>query len=224
MSFSLQVEQDLKTLAHRFNAEINEKAFDNLKMLEANEPNRYRYVFDEDHRIYKEIWAPVICLVKGKREIRPMRYSLLPHFNKEEDKAKVLVDAELSNLETEKEWAKPFMKFHALLPIKKFYEWVPKNGHKSMISFFPKNDEYILVPCLYDNWFSTDKKKIIQSFALISDSARSEVKELGHDKTPIALDETKINAWLTPENYDKSVIYDILNTPRHDQYDHQWMM
>jgi putative SOS response-associated peptidase YedK len=224
MCFSVQVEQDLKTLAIRFNAEVNEKAFENLKMLENNEPGQYRYVFDEDHRIYKEIWAPVICMVKGKREIRPMRYSLLPHFNKEEAKGRVLVHAELSDLESVKEWAKPFMNFHAMLPIKKFYEWVPKNGHKSIISFYPENDEYMLVPCIYDNWFSADKKKIIQSFALITDKPRSEIKELGHDKGPIVLDETLVNNWLSPQNYDRAAIYAILNNPKHDSYSHTWMM
>jgi putative SOS response-associated peptidase YedK len=224
MSFSVQIEQDLKTLAYRFDAEVNEKAFDNLKMLERNEPDRYRYVFDEDHRVYKEIWAPVICLVKDKREIRPMRYSLLPHFENEDIKNKVLVTAELSKLESEKEWSKPFMNFHAFLPIKKFFEWAPKNGHKSMISFHPQNDDYILVPCIYDNWFSQDKKKIIQSFAMITDESMKGIKEFGQNNSPISLDESKLNNWLSPQNHSKNSIYEILKSPKHDQYEHNWMM
>ena len=82
----------------------------------------------------------------------------------------------------------------------------------------------MLVPCLYDNWFSSDKKKIIQSFSLIADAARKEIKEFGHHKTPIALDESKLNNWLTPQNHSKESIYSILKTPNHDEYISNWMM
>jgi len=81
-----------------------------------------------------------------------------------------------------------------------------------------------LAPCLYDNWFSEDKKKIIQSFAIITDDPRPEVLELGHDRTPISLDESKIDQWLNPQNHDANLIYNLLKTPKHDFYEHKWMM
>lgn len=234
MSFSIQVEQDLKTLAHRFDAEVNKKAFENFEMLKSQEPQKYQYLHDEDHRIYKYIWAPIICYVKGKREIRPMRYSLLPHFNKEYEKdsyqeTQSILDIHLNELATSSYSQKPFMNLHACLPIKRFYEWVPKNGYKSMISFFPQTKElesreYMLVPCLYDNWFSADKKKIIQSFAIISGEATPKVAELGHNKAPLSLKEESLATWLSPEQSSKDSIKNILNDRNYSDFDHEWMM
>ena len=236
MCFSVQIDKDLKKLSSRFNAVVNEAAFDNLATLEKNEPNKYRYIYDEDNRIYTKIWAPVICMVKNERQIRPMRYQLLPSFCKDEvytrlnpqtnkeQEVKSTYNARLDSLTTAQAWQKPFMNFHAVLPIKTFYEWVPRNGHKSMISFKPQNEEYLLAPCLYDNWFSEDKKKIIQSFAIITDGARPEILEMGHDRAPIAIDETLMNKWLTPQNHDQNDIMNLLRSPKHDKYDSKWMM
>ncbi len=236
MCFSVKVDKDLKNLSQRFDAVVNEKAFDNLKALENSDPGKYKYVFDEDDRIFSKIWAPVICMVKGERQIRPMRYQLLPHFcedeiykrvnpeTKREVEVKNTFNARIDSLETAHAWKKPFMNFHAVLPIKQFYEWVPKNGHKSMISFKPQNNDYLLAPCLYDNWFSSDKSKIIQSFAIITDDPRPEVLEMGHDRTPISLDERSLDQWLNPQNHDKDTIYSILKNPKHDHYEYNWMM
>jgi putative SOS response-associated peptidase YedK len=236
MCFSVQVEKDLKNLSRRFGAVVNDKAFENLETLDHNEPGKYKYVFDEDDRIYTKIWTPIICMVKGERQIRPMRYQLLPHFCKEEVYKRVnpetnreveiknTFNARLDSLESANAWKKPFMNFHALLPIKQFFEWVPKNGHKSIISFKPQNDEFLLAPCLYDNWFSEDKSKIIQSFAIITDDPRPEILEMGHDRTPISISESNINKWLSPQDHDRESIYSVLKNPKHDHYEHHWEM
>jgi putative SOS response-associated peptidase YedK len=235
MCFSVQVETDLKKLAYRFEAKVNEKAFDNFKALENLDSNKYKFAYPEDQRIFSKIWAPVICMVAGQRQIRPMRYQLLPHFCKDEIYTRLNPDnnkkmeikntfnARLDSLETAKAWQKPFMNFHAVLPIKKFYEWVPKDGHKAMISFAPENDEYLLAPCLYDNWFSNDKSRIIQSFAIITSEPRAEVLEMGHDRTPVALNEDNLSSWLQPTGKETTDLYDILNNPKHDLYSHEWL-
>ena len=236
MCFSVQVNKDLKDLSYRFSAEINQKAFDNLDMLDKNEPGKYQYVNEQDDRIYAKIWAPIICSIKGQRQIRPMRYQLLPHFcdterymrldteSQKEIEIKNTYNARLDRLRSTKAWRKPFMNFHAILPIKKFYEWVPRNGHKSMISFTPQHNEYILAPCIYDNWFSQDKKKIIQSFAIITEQSNPEVQDMGNPRSPISLIEDNTELWLNPSGKTEQQVYEVLNGGHRDSYSHKWMM
>lgn len=235
MCFSVQVELDLKKLSQRFDAQINEKAFENFKRLESLDSNKYKFAYPEDQRIFSKIWTPVICAVEGKRQIRPMRYQLLPSFCKneiynrvdpksgKEVEVKNTFNARLDSLEKRKAWQKPYGRFHAVLPIKKFYEWVPRDGHKAMISFAPENDEFLLAPCLYDNWYSQDKQKIIQSFAIITDDPREEVEAMGHDRTPIALNEDNLDLWLNPQGHPISTIYQVLKSPKHDKYQYSWL-
>lgn len=239
MCFSVQVDIDLKRLAYRFDAVINQKAFDNYKQLENEDSNKYKYVYPEDQRVFSKVWTPIICEVRGVREIRPMRYQLLPHFCTEEKYTRIdektgksmeiknTFNARLDSLTSAQAWKKPFMQLHAMLPIKKFYEWVPKDGHKAMISFYPDSeesfDDYILTPCLYDNWFSPDKSKIIQSFAIITDEPRDEVRAMGHDRTPINLDEKHLSSWLNPAQTNQAEILNILQNPVHPKYGHKWL-
>jgi putative SOS response-associated peptidase YedK len=234
MCFSVQVDIDLKKLAYRFDATINEAAFEHFKKLENEDSNKYKYVYPEDQRVFAKVWAPIICEVRGERQIRPMRYQLLPSFCKEERymrtdesgkemEVKNTFNARLDSLQTAKAWQKPFTRLHAMLPVKKFYEWVPRNGHKAMISFAPQDEEYMLVPCLYDNWYSEDKSKIIQSFAIITDEPRPEVLEMGHDRTPINLNELNLGKWLSPQNNDIQSMMTILKSPHHPQYLPNWV-
>lgn len=236
MCFSVQVDIDLKKLAYRFDAQINEKSFEHFKRMENLDANKYKYVYPEDKRIFSKVWAPIICDVRGQREIRPMRYQLLPHFCetdkylRTDDKSgkkveiKNTFNARLDSLQTARAWQKPFMRFHAMLPVKKFYEWVPRDGHKALIEFSPENEEYMIVPCLYDNWYSADKSEIIQSFAIITDDPRPEVEQMGHDRTPISINEEKLDYWLKPENSGVEQIVDILKNPTHPLYGHKWAM
>jgi putative SOS response-associated peptidase YedK len=236
MCFSVQVDTDLKKLANRFDAKINEKSFDHFSRMEKMDPNKYKYVYEEDKRIFSKVWAPIICNVRGQREIRPMRYQLLPHFcptdkymRTDENTGKQIeikntFNARLDSLMKARAWQKPFMRFHAMLPVKKFYEWVPRNGHKALIEFFPEEQEYMLVPCLYDNWYSEDKTEIIQSFAIITDDPRPEIEQMGHDRTPISLNEENLQKWLNPTQSDLEDVINVLKSPNHAQYGHKWAM
>lgn len=236
MCFSVQVDIDLKKLSQRFDAKINEKSFDHFKRMEKLDPNKYKYVYEEDKRIFSKVWAPIICDVRGQREIRPMRYQLLPSFCTEDKymrtdektgrqvEIKNTFNARLDSLMKARAWQKPFMRFHAMLPVKKFYEWVPRDGHKAMIEFFPEDEEYMLVPCLYDNWYSQDKTEIIQSFAIITDDPRPEIEQMGHDRTPINIDEENLAKWLNPENSELDDIINLLKSPKHPHYSHKWAM
>lgn len=236
MCFSVKVEIDLKKLSHRFDAQINEKSFEHFQRMEKINSTKYKYVYEEDRRIFSKVWAPVICNVRGQRQIRPMRYQLLPSFCKEDKYLRVdqktgkkveiknTFNARLDSLSQAKAWQKPFMNFHAMLPVKSFFEWVPRNGHKALIEFYPEDEQYMLIPCLYDNWYSEDKTEIIQSFAIITDEPAPEVLDMGHDRTPICLDEEKLENWLNPAKHNKDEIINILKTPKHSKYANKWAM
>jgi putative SOS response-associated peptidase YedK len=233
--FSVEVDVDLKKLAEKFKAKVNKEAFDHFQKLQNEDPKQYKYVYEDDHRIYAKTWAPVICHVKGENQIRPMRYQLLPSFSPTERytrtnpktgrevEIKGTYNARLDSLMKAKAWQKPFMHYHALLPVKRFFEWVQKEGKATMISFAPKNEEYLLAPCLYDNWYSPDKSKIIQSFAIITTDPNPEVMEMGHDRCPININETQVETWLSPEKQDMDRILNVLQHPHKSYYEHAWV-
>lgn len=233
MCFSVEVETDLTKLSKKFNASINTKAFNYLEELKNRSAKKYQYAKDIENRIYTKNWAPIICHVRGQTEIRPMRYQLLPSFCTTDKYTRInprtgkiqeiknTFNARLDSLNFARAWRKPFMSTHGIIAIKKFYEWVEKDGKKKLISF-QSNEGLQIVPCLYDTWYSQDKSLIIQSFAIITTDPAKEVLELGHDRTPINLKEEYIQKWIKPfESNDKN-IFKILNDTKLVQYNHEW--
>lgn len=235
MCFSVEVETDLQKLSNIFAAQINQKAFEHFHHLQKEHPSQYKYAYPEDHRIYAKTWAPVICKVRGKLEIRPMRYQLLPYFSPTEKytrknpktgrkvEIKGTYNARLESLMQARAWERPFLRQHAIVAIKQFFEWVEKDHQKKLISFNPRGESYLFAPCLYDTWYSPDKDKIIQSFAIITTTPAPEVLEMGHDRTPVNLKPENLKAWLSPEEHSKEEIMSILNHPRESYYQYHWV-
>ena len=76
-------------------------------------------------------------------------------------------------------------------------------------------------PCLWDEWTSKDGKIHFKSFAIITDEPRPEVQAMGHDRSPIFLDQNQISSWLNPK--DKNEIYKILKKVEKSKYEYNWV-
>ena len=231
MCFSVMIERDLSKLSKLYMAEINEPAFEYFYERTQSHPELYKLPQDEKGRIYAKGWAPIVTFVRGKREIRPMRYQLLPSFCKTPKYTRVNPDtgrdveikstynARLDSLEKAKAWQNPFMKFHGIVPVKAFYEWVDRNGQTTQIEFFDPERPMLHIPCLYDNWYSEDKTLVIQSFAIITTDPTKEVLAKGHDRSPINLPADKLDLWLKPETTDKQTVLSLLKQPLPNKFD-----
>jgi putative SOS response-associated peptidase YedK len=229
MCFSVQVDQDIKKLAQRFQAGVSKPAFDNFYKMQESEPKKYKM----EEQIYSKYWAPVIVFEEGKRIIKPMRYQLLPSFCEEDKYTRInpktgrkqeiknTFNARIDSLEKARAWKIPFGKQHAILPLVSFYEWVPRDNRPTLINFKPTKQDYHLAPCLYDTWEGEDDR-IIQSFAIITTEPRQEVLAMGHDRSPIALKENFIDQWLSPQSSSKSELYQLLNQQADEYYQYEW--
>ena len=201
MCFSVEIIRDLKSIAKLFGAEINAKGFHYLDKMKDEYPKEYKLP-KEDNRIYPNYFSPVIINFSGKKLIAPMRYRIRPSGSEKEIPSKYnLFNARYDKLTTRKTWTSLLGKNHLILPMKRFYEWVlDDKGKKILVSFSPKGKEYMWAPGIYDKWISPDGKKIIESFAIITDDPQKEVLEKGHDRNPIFLKSDLVDDWLDTDN------------------------
>ncbi|MEC8012430.1 MAG: SOS response-associated peptidase family protein [Pseudomonadota bacterium] len=170
----------------------------------------------EDFRVFPNFYAPVVTQENNQRVYQPMRYRLRPQSSAEEVPSQYnLFNARLDSLETRQSWIPLFGRQHGILPFRAFYEWVERNGRKQLIRITEHNSDRLLyAPCLYDIWQSPDREFVIRSFAIITTAPTPEVLEMGHDRSPIILEEDAIDDWLTPDQFNKEELYCILNQRR----------
>lgn len=233
MCYSIRVISDLTRYKEIFGAEINQKAFDYLRAQQSEEPKKFIFAPDTDGRVFPKLWAPVVVEHQGERQIRPMRYQLVPYFSKTErytrknpktGKAQEIAgtyNARVESLLTAKAWQRPFQSQHGVLLLSHFYEWVEKDGKKALIKFHPTKSPHIIAPCLWDTWYSEDRETIIQSFAIITRSPNPEVLKMGHDRTPVNLRISDVQAWLNPKE-DSAQIINRLSSISSEYYEFEW--
>lgn len=177
-----------------------------------------------EERKFTNHYAPSIIWRNNQREIVPLRFNLLPNFSKENRYTMIdhqtgrkkeikTYNAKIETIEERKTYKNLFGRFHCIVPILSFYEWVQKEGQKKREGHFSleNQQELLFAAGIWDHWINPqDPNEVINSFSLLTKEARKEVREAGHHRSPILLNEEAINRWIKPQFKRKSELYKIL--------------
>ncbi len=243
MCFSILVDKNINKLSTYFGAMISAKdsiALQNLFTMQ-NEMDSLEFdtllglkhsskkrslpfkIPGEDGKIFSNYFTNVIVDIGDQRLIKPMRYRVRPHGSKEEIPSKYNVfNARIDSLESRVTWSNLFMKNHGIVAFSGFYEWVAgDNGKPKLIYFYPGGRDLMWAPCLWDEWVSKDGRIHFKSFAIITDEPRPEIRSMGHDRSPIFLNQNQISSWLNPK--EKNEIYRILKDVEDCRFEYNWV-
>jgi putative SOS response-associated peptidase YedK len=149
----------------------------------------------DTYRIYPKYFAPVIIDQGGQRKTVPMRYRVLPRTGVEIPDQYNLFNARRDSLMTARNWKSLFGRKHALFPFLRFYEWVITPAGKTEISFVPDGYPSMWAASLYEE-YNHPQLGLIRSFAMVTDEPPPEVRAAGHDRCPVFIRESCIDAWL----------------------------
>jgi putative SOS response-associated peptidase YedK len=178
------------------------------KKIEVRERKRERllaklsFSFDRitplDERIFPGYFAPVIAADGEKRLLLPMRYRVRRPDGGEVPSQYNVFNARRDSLSKAATWRPLFGKRHAIFPFVKFFEWVEREGAKREISFTPESRASMWAASLYTN---TNREGALsyRSFAMVTDDPPPEVASAGHDRCPIFLEKSRLDAWLHPQ-------------------------
>ena len=197
MCYSILVEQDLKSLEKDLQALSDWNAFSRYKRLGEADPKTFKPL-QANERIYPNYFAPIIVNKQDKRRIFPMRYRLRPAHSESEVPSKYnLFNARLDGLLNRQSWKSIIGKQHGILVFKGFFEWVSDAAGKKKVVYFSDPDQSVLVsPVIYDIWVASDNSQGFASFAVITREPFQDVKQAGHDRSPIVLGPEAVDEWL----------------------------
>lgn len=185
-----------------------------------------------DSRIFPFHYAAIGVREQGQTWIRPMRYHCRPagrdaSIDKEKDG---LYNARRDNLE--RFWKAQFGKTHALAVVTGFFENVAKHDFERrelapgeapqnlVLNFNPQPPVEMLVACLWSRW-EAEGQPSLESFAAITDEPPPEVAATGHDRCIVALKESNIGAWLSPQERSWKELQDILGDRQPFYFEHR---
>ena len=169
---------------------------------------------------------PVLSIGRnGERELRLMRWGLVPYWAKNAAIGAKLINARADALDEKPAFRSAFERRRCLIPMSGFYEWKKSpvvqlatrgaaggDGKGSFLPLskgpvsrpyyvHPLNSDLFAVAGLREYWPGRDGAGPIESYTVITTDANELMRNV-HDRMPAILQESDYDAWLDPKGAD----------------------
>lgn len=157
-------------------------------------------ILNREQRFLPYSSAPVIVRDKEFLKFYPMKFSLVPNWSSDPKVKFATHNARIETILDKPTWKLPFASKHCIVPLNAFYEAAytgPLAGN--MIKFSSENSILLLAAGIFDFWkHPVDSQKSFFSFSIVTRDPSSFIVEYGHDRTPIFIQPSFVNSWLSP--------------------------
>lgn len=151
--------------------------------------------------------APVLIKEGEEKILRPMLFGLIPSWSRE---PKVKFSTHNARLFSEDPkthesvpiyqkptWKGPFAQRHYVVPMDEFIEPIYTGEWAgNMVRFHPAKGELLCAAGLWENWVSPSTGELLQSFTILTDDPDAHIQKIGHDRTPVFLEDKNWETWL----------------------------
>ncbi|MEZ4816099.1 MAG: SOS response-associated peptidase family protein [Bdellovibrionota bacterium] len=179
--------------------------------------------FDEIFLPYRQ--APVVVLDDKSLNLKAMNFSLVPAWSKEPKVRFATHNARLYSFDekTNKEvaiyekptWRDPFKKKHCLVPMTGFIEAIyTQSLAGNMVEFFSKEENLLVAAGIWEEWLNKKTGEVLESFSILTHEPYAFVDKMGHDRSPVFLDESKYRGWLEVDSKSPVEMLDFLRSSR----------
>ncbi len=140
--------------------------------------------------------APVIIETEQGREIRLMKWGLVPHWSLDTKKAATMINARGETVAEKPAFRDSFKRKRCIVPVTGFYEWKTV-GKEKYPTFFTPNEGIFSFSGLWSEWRSPEGEKL-ETFSIITTTANEVVGKI-HNRMPVAITNNMMGAWLAAE-------------------------
>jgi putative SOS response-associated peptidase YedK len=170
--------------------------------------------------VYVVIDRPESTTHERERQIRPVRWGLIPNWATDPKMGSRLINARMETLADKPSWRDPFRRRRAAIPAAGYYEWAPREHdakvRKQPYYLHPTDPNEVLpFAGLYDVWRDptnkrSDPDRWVWTCVIITTDATGPAGDI-HDRTPLILPRDRVDAWLDPARTDRDQIYEVLD-------------
>lgn len=129
------------------------------------------------------------------RELRELRWGLVPHWSKGIDPKLSLFNARAESVDTKPAFRSLIKRRRCLIPADGVFEWQAIGGQKQPW-LFVMNGGVFSMAGLWDRWEGPDHQ-VIESVTILTTEANDLVRPC-HDRMPVILDPADYDFWLDP--------------------------
>ncbi len=165
----------------------------------------------------QDVLAVIRSPETGLRELRLLRWGLIPSWAKEKGIGNKMINARAETVHEKPSFRAAFRARRCLILADGFYEWRTIDKKKIPHFIHLPGERVFAFAGLYEVWNSPEGEKIT-SCTIITTSANEKMKSL-HDRMPVILpDKSAWNSWLDPKNTDPRSLLEPLSDNLIDFY------
>ncbi len=142
--------------------------------------------------------VPVIRKAEGGRELKMLRWGLVPYWADDISGASRMINARGETVAEKPAYRAAFKSRRCLVPADGFYEWPEHGPLKGQPVLFRQRDEGpFAFAGLWERWVPKNGE-VLETFTIVN-TAANELMTQYHHRVPIVLDPKDYDAWLDPE-------------------------
>lgn len=145
---------------------------------------------------------PVIVDEPEGREIRLMKWGLVPFWAKDAKIGNSMINARAETIKEKPGFRDSFKSKRCIIPANGFYEWRKLTTAKEPYYFSPKEGLFSFAG-LWSAWVSPESIEV-ETFTIITTTANKIVKPI-HDRMPVIMGHNSMAAWLSPATKPKEL-------------------
>jgi len=149
--------------------------------------------WEENYNVCPTQLIPVIVEEPDGRELRLMKWGLIPSWSKVEKMASSMINARAETVKEKPGFRDSFKDKRCIIPASGFYEWQKLTTAKKPYYFTPKEGLFSFAG-LWSRWVSPANIEI-ESCAIVTTAANELVKPI-HDRMPVVLGHNSWSAWM----------------------------
>jgi putative SOS response-associated peptidase YedK len=159
-----------------------------------------------------------------RRELRPLRWGLVPSWAKDAKIGARLINARVETVHEKPAFRRAFLKHRCLLPADGFYEWeqlkdrATGKARKQPYFVHPADEQVMALAGLYEYWRDPRVKRDddpaawLMSCTILTTEATDSAGRV-HPRMPLALRPDHYDAWLAPRHQDPDDLRALLTQP-----------
>ena len=150
---------------------------------------------------------PAITLKNNQRELRLMRWGLIPSWTRNIKTVKALINARSETVHQKPSFRDSFKTHRCLIPADGFIEWKVEEKGKFPNYIFLKSKDIFAFAGIWTKW---DKGALpIYSFSIITTQANTKIAAI-HERMPVIMEPSNYKLWLTHDT-DSRTLIDLLS-------------
>jgi putative SOS response-associated peptidase YedK len=145
----------------------------------------------------------------ASRELRPMRWGLVPFWAKDPKVGNRLINARAETLATKPAFRESLRERRCLIPADGFYEWEQQGRRKQPWYIRMQDGRPFAFAGLWDRWRPADGERRLETCTIVTAASNDLVGRI-HDRMPVILPPAAYGLWLDPNTHDVAPLQALL--------------